>query len=161
MENSEKRDIFERYDFSKTAQLKKAGIKGGDPKKELYHDIAGIIQSLFISLSAITTGEVKDIKEYQNLQDSIYMDYGWLQIKYLGIEWQELDSGDRDFSIFFKTKRLIDDLGRSIDPFLETWRRYPDRTMDSDESYKKIQEHIKEIGELMQEYLAAKERLTA
>ena len=89
------------------------------------------------------------------------MDYGWLQIKYLGIDWQELGSGDRDFSIFFKTKRLIDDLGHSIDHFLETCRRNPGSTMDSDENYMKIQGQIKEIGELMQEYLAVKEQLAA
>jgi hypothetical protein len=162
MDPKKKLAIFEKYDFSKTAHLKRAGINREDSRSDLYHDIAGMLQSLLINVSAIANGEVNDVDRYSKLQVLVYKSYGWLQSEYQGIDWDELDADDPDFSVFFKMKRLIDDLGQTISAFLENSRRKLGRKVDADnadKSYEKMQEQIEAMGDLMQGYLSVKENL--
>jgi len=150
--------LFEKYDFSKTRLLKKAAIDRDDPKIELYHDIAGIVQALVIELNAVADGTVQDVKVYGELQDKIYKCYGWLQLKYQGITWREMDGDDPELSVFFKMKKLIDDLGHSVNSFLDKSRISMGNRTGSQE-YKNIEKQIKEIGKLMQKYRKTKEKL--
>jgi hypothetical protein len=150
--------VFEKYDFSKTGLLRGAAIEYDDPKIRLYHDIAGMVQVLWNNLSTVAEGTVQDVKEYNMLQDEIYMCYGWLQLKYQGIAWDELDANDSDFSVFFRMKQSIDDLGYFISSFMDQSRIRLKSRMDS-EKYKNIEKQIEEIGQLMQEYRKTKDKL--
>jgi hypothetical protein len=158
MTPDEKIAFFEKFDFSKTGLLKRSAIEAGDPKIILYHDIAGMVQVLLMKLDEVADGAAKDIKEYNLLQDDIYKCYGWLQIKYQSIEWSKIDNDDPDFSIFFKMKKSIDDLGYSINSFLETSRLHVENKSDL-EGYTSIKNQIKKMGELMQQYRRTKENL--
>jgi hypothetical protein len=150
--------LFEKYDFSKTELLRKASIDYDDPKIELYHDIAGMVQALGMKLASVADGTVQDIKEYNILQDEIYKCYGWLQLKYQGIDWNELDVGDSDLGVFFKMKQTIDDLGYSISSFMDQSRIGLGARFDS-KKYENIEKLIQEIGGLMQEYRKIKDKL--
>jgi hypothetical protein len=154
----EKYELFEKYDFSKTGLLKRSAIDQENPKSELYHDIAGIIQALVIKLAEISQETVQDIEAYDILQDEIYKCYGWLVLKYQGISWNELDAQDPDLSVFFKMKRSIDGLGHSINSFLDNSRTKLGGSADSKE-YKYIEKQIQRIGRLMQQYRQTKEKL--
>lgn len=158
MTPEEKYELFEKYDFSKTGLLKRSNIDQENPKSELYHDIAGIIQALVIKLAGVSQEIVQDIESYNIIQDDIYKYYGWLVLKYQGISWNELDDNDPDLSVFFKMKRSIDGLGRSINSFLDNSRTKLGGSADSKE-YKHIEEQIQKIGKLMQQYRKTKEKL--
>lgn len=56
MAPEEKLAIFEKYDFSKTGILRNTGIGNDDPKIQLYHDIAGMVQALMIVLGTRSRG---------------------------------------------------------------------------------------------------------
>ena len=158
MTPEEKLALFEKYDFSKTGLLKRTALKDNDPKKKLYHDIGGIVQALAIEFAAVADETVQDINEYNKLQDEIYKSYGWLNLKYQGITWNELDADDPDFSVFFRMKQSINDLGYSINSFLDQSRNSLGGKTDSKE-YKNIQKQIQEIGKLMQQFRETKEKL--
>jgi hypothetical protein len=158
MTPDEKLTFFEKFDFSKTGLLKRSTIDIDDPKIELYHDIAGMVQVLLMKLSEVADGAAKEVKAFKLLQDTIYKCYGWLQMKYQSIEWSDIDSDDPEFSIFFKMKKSIDDLGHSIDSFLETSRRHLGNGSKLEE-YTDIEKQIKKMGELMQLYRRTKESL--
>ena len=158
MTPEEKFELFEKYDFSKTGLLKRSTIDQENPKSELYHDIAGIIQALVIKLAEVSQESIQDIEAYDILQGEIYKCYGWLVLKYQGISWNELDAYDPDLSVFFKMKQSIDGLGHSINSFLDDSRPKLGGSADSKE-YKNIAEQIQKIGKLMQQYRKTKERL--
>jgi hypothetical protein len=160
MTPEEKRSLFEKYDFSKTGLLRKAGMENDDPRIELYHDIAGMFQALVMALSAIAHGSVRGVKEYNILQDHIYKSYGWLYLKYQGIAWNEMDAGDPDLDVFFKMKQSIDDLGPSISTFLDKSRIRLGGDTDSDE-YQNIEKQVREIKKRMQQYGRAMDQLGA
>jgi hypothetical protein len=61
MTPEDKLALFEKYDFSKTELLRKASIDYDDPKIQLYHDIAGMVQVLSMNLAEIADGIVQDI----------------------------------------------------------------------------------------------------
>jgi ABC-type phosphate transport system substrate-binding protein len=117
-----------------------------------------MIQVLWNNLSTVAEGTIQDFKEYNMLQDEIYMCYGWLQLKYQGIDWNELDVGDSDLGVFFKMKQTIDDLGYSISSFMDQSRIGLGARFDS-KKYENIEKLIQEIGGLMQEYRKIKDKL--
>jgi hypothetical protein len=159
MDIKKKREIFEKYDFSKTAILKKAGIGDSkDPRIHLYHDIAGMVQALYLNLGELAKGMSEDIDDFNSLQNKIYRCYGWLQTKYLGIDWEALDPDDSDCRIFFKTKDIFNDLGKRIGYFLDKSRIFLSGKEDMDE-YKHIEKDIDQIRHLMQEYRKVKKKL--
>ena len=133
-------------------------MENDDPRIELYHDIAGMFQALVMALSAIADGKVRDVKEYNILQDKIYKSYGWLCLKYQGIAWNELDANDPDLDVFFKMKQSIDDLGSSISSFLDKSRIRLRGDTDSDE-YQNIEKKVREIKKQMQQYGRAMDQL--
>ena len=158
MTPEEKLTLFEKYDFSKTGLLKRTALEDNDPQKKLYHDIGGIVQALAIVFAAVADGTAQDINEYNKLQDEIYKCYGWLNLKYQGIAWNELDAEDPDFSVFFRMKQSINDLGYSINSFLDQSRNRLGGRTDSRE-YENLQKQIQKIGKLMQQFRKAKEKL--
>jgi hypothetical protein len=158
MTPEDKLALFEKYDFSKTELLRKASIDYDDPKIQLYHDIAGMVQVLSMNLAEIADGIFQDIKGYNILQDGVYKCYGWLQIEYQGIDWNELNANDSDLRVFFKMKQSIDDLGYCIRSFMDQSRISLGERTDF-EKYKNIEKLIQEIGELMQEYGKMKDEL--
>jgi len=159
MTPEEKLALFEKYDFSKTGLLRRAAIEHDDPKSELYHDIAGIVQALAIVLGAVVDKTFQDVKDYNKLQDEIYKCYGWLHLKYQGIAWNTLAVGDPDLSVFFDMRQSINDLGKSINSILDKSRiKLKNRT--NSETYKNIEKHIQELGRLMQQYKKTKEKLS-
>ena len=160
MTPEKKRELFEKYDFSKTGLLRKAGIAHDDPKIELYHDIAGMVQALVISLSAIAHGQAQDVKEYTIHQNMVYKAYGWLHLKYQGIAWNELEADDPDLSLFFKMKQSIDDLGHRISIFLNKSQIRLKGNRNSEE-YKNIEKQIQEIKNRMQQYGRIMDKLRA
>lgn len=160
MEAEMKVAVFEKYDFSRSGLIRRAGMEVKDSRTDLYHDIAGIVQTMLTGLSALAEGEGKDINRHQKLQDSMYKGYGWLQCRYRGIDWHELDSGDPDFQVFFKMKTSIDDLGRSLDHFLEKARREAGRKMDS-AGFRDTEKQLQDMGDVLREFMETKERLAA
>jgi hypothetical protein len=155
----EKLAIFEKYDFSKSALIQRAGIDYHSQKSNLYHGIANKIQIMITNIAIIASGKLENIQEYREIEDKVFKDYGWLQVKYQGIDWNELDYDDFDFAVFFEMKTLLDDLSRDIDTFLNKSRlEFKLNTMDSKE-YREIKQKIEHSNQLMQKFKETKERL--
>jgi hypothetical protein len=158
MDTETKLALFDKYDFSKTGQLERAGISASDPRVKLYHDIAGMIQAIALKLSTVAETTWEDVEEYNRFQHEIYEYYGWLCLRYLGIDWRELDADDSDLAVFFRMKESIADLGHGIDVFLDKVRLSQGGGAESSE-YKEVRQQIREIGDLMQEFKKTRERL--
>ncbi len=158
MKPDKKISLLEKYDFSKTGLLKKAGIEAEDPRAELYHDIAAIVQAMLIDLLALARGKATDSNNHKKLQEDIYRGYGWLQCKYRGIDWEELDPNDKDLQVFFKMKQLIDHLGAKLDAFLEQARKASGHTIENGK-FKAAKKQIQDIGDMFHEFAAVKKRL--
>ncbi len=159
MDIAKKLKIFEKYDFSKSALLKRAGLGYESNKSNLYHGIANKIQILITNIAIIASGELEDIQRYKKVENRVFKNYGWLQSKYQTIDWDELDQEDLDCAVLFKMKELIDDLGREIDRFLSKTRlEFKLNLLKSDE-YRELKQKIEESSELMQQFKEIQERL--
>jgi len=153
-----KRELFEKYDFSKTGILKRAGVGPQSPVKDLYHDIAGMVQSLVFECERLESRGTWDVREYDAIQNRIYRDFGWLQTQYLSIDWNELSADDPDFQVFFQMKEALNHLGRILYFFLHESRKALDESNDSrdDAPFREI---IERIGNLMRTFQETRERI--
>jgi hypothetical protein len=159
MDIEKKLEIFKKYDFSKSALLKRAGLGYESHKSNLYHGIANKVQILITNIAIIASVKLENIKKYKRIEDKVFKEYGWLQIKYQGIDWNELDRDDFDCVIFFEMKTLIDAIGRDIDKFLEKSRlEFKFNTMESDEC-KELKQKIQYSNDLMQKFKEIKDRI--
>ncbi len=158
MDPKDKLAIFEKYDFSKTGLLEKAALDRNHPNIELYHDIAGMVQALSLKLAEVAGGVAETVGAYDALQNEVYTCYGWLQLRYHGVAWDELDPADPDFDALFKMKEAIDALGRNVNAFLDEVRPTMGGGADS-EPYFAAQDQIQKIGILMQKYLLIKKQI--
>ena len=158
MDVRRKMGLFERYDFSKTAILKRAGVDPQCPTRDLYHDIAGVVQALVFDCARLGDLEGQDIEACATLQDRIYRSYGWLQSQYFSIEWEELSPDDPDLRIFFQMKTALEDLGRVLHDLLESARKNLSRgeRVGNHQSFRDV---IDRIGTLMQAYHETKARI--
>jgi hypothetical protein len=159
MNIEKKLEIFEKYDFSKSVLLKRAGLHYESHKSNLYHGIANKIQILVTDIGIITSGELEDMQTYKKVEDRVFKNYGWLQAKYQTIDWDELDQNDFDCAVFFKMKKVIDDLGRDIDRLLSKTRLEFKVNLLESREYKELKKKIEESSELMQQFKEIKERL--
>jgi hypothetical protein len=158
MDAEAKLAIFEKYDLSKSALIKKAKLDYESSQAKLYHGMATMLQSLVMCLEALLSGEVEDVQDHKNMQNEVYRSYGWLQSKYQGIDWNELDSDDLDFEVFFKMNELINELGHTIDAFLKESRKKSGQKIDS-KHYSKLQHQIRVMRNLMLQYKEIKTKL--
>jgi hypothetical protein len=159
MNIEKKLEIFEKYDFSKSALLKRAGLNYESHKSNLYHGIANKIQILVINIGIIASVELEDIEKYKKVEDKVFKNYGCLQTKYQTIDWDELDQNDSDCVVLFKMKKMIDQLGRDIDRFLRKTRLEFKVNLLESREYKELKKKIEGSSELMQQFKEIKERL--
>lgn len=158
MDDRTKMDIFERYDFSKTGILKRAGVDPQSPVRDLYHDIAGMVQALVFECDRLNDPENRDIDEWATIQDRIYKGYGWLQTQYLSIEWGALSFDDPELKVFFHMRKALEDLGRILYDFLGKSRKELAQGARSD-NHQPLREIIERIGMLMHVYGETSERI--
>jgi hypothetical protein len=158
VDDRKKRELFEKYDFSKTGILKRAGVDPQSPVRDLYHDIAGMVQSLVFECERLESAETRDIPEHAAIQNRIYKNFGWLQTQYLSIEWDELSAHDSDFRVFYRMKEALNHLGRVLYLFLHERRKALDDGADArhDASLREI---IERIGHLMRAFQETRERI--
>src|SRR3989338_10515289 len=153
-------EIFERYDFSKHAELERAHIDWDDPRSGLYHGLASIVSGISGSVGYIAGRYCDTLEEYKVQEANIQLCYGWLQSHYQSIPWHELDRSDSDFSIFFDMKDLIDRLGNQIDIFLMITRPTFIGDVKSEE-FQKFKKTIVTMGKTLPKYREIKHRLRA
>ncbi|MCF8129093.1 MAG: hypothetical protein K9N10_11310 [Deltaproteobacteria bacterium] len=158
MDDHKKRELFEKYDFSKTGILKRAGVGPQSPVKDLYHDIAGMVQSLIFECERLESPEIREVREYDTIQNRIYRDFGWLQTQYLSIDWDELSADDPDFQVFFRMKEALNRLGRTLYFFLHETRKALDHGKDSLDDAP-LRDLIERIGQLMRVFQETRERI--
>ncbi len=151
MDDQKKRELFEKYDFSKTGILRRAGVDPQSPLRVLYHDIAGILQSLVFECERLDALEKRDVEEYETIQDRIYKGFGWLQTQYLSIDWEGLPSDDSDLQVFFNMKLALEDLGRALHDLLDIARRDLERNARSG-NLAQFRDIIKKTGKIMRAY---------
>ena len=158
MDTKKKLALFEKYDFSKSAILRREGLDEESPEAERHHGFGAILQAIAIELGVIKDGECDDVDEFHEVQNRIWAHYQWLQSRYNEIDWDEMDHDDPDLSLFFEMKERIDRLGNLMDTFLRESREHLCKKQEP-RAYKEIQDLMKDIRELLQGFKAAKKRL--
>ncbi len=158
MDAQRKKELFERYDFSKTAILKRAGVDPQSPVTDLYHDIAGMVQSLVFECDRFGDPEIRDIEMCATIQDRIYRNYGWLQSQYQTIQWEELSAHDSDLNVFFQMRAALKDLGRILCDLLEESRKALAQGKSAGD-HPPFRDIIEKIGTLMQAYRETREKI--
>ena len=158
MDAKKKLALFEKYNFSKSAMLRRAGVDEESSKTARYHGFGAMVQAIIIQLGIIKDGECDDVDEFDKVKNEILEHYGWLQARYDDIDWDELDPEDPDLSLFFDMKEKIDRLGALIDTFLEESRKHLCKGVEPP-VYTEIQELVEEIRDLTQAFRKAMERL--
>lgn len=158
MDDRKKQQLFEKYDFSKAGILRRAGVDPQNPVKDLYHDIAGMVQSLVFECDRLGDSGSRDIGECEAIQDRIYKGYGWLLTQYLSIDWGALSSDDPDLKVFFDMKKALEDLGRVLYDFLEKARKELAQGTNSG-NHQPFRDIIERIGTLMQAYQETREKI--
>ena len=158
MDDQKKQQLFRKYDFSKTGILRRAGVDPQNPVRDLYHDIAGMVQSLVFECDRFGDSGSRDIGEYEVIQDRIYKGYGWLSTQYLSIDWGALSPDDPDLKVFFDMKKALEDLGRVLYEFLEKARKALAQGTLPD-NHQPFRDIIERIGTLMQAYQEIRENI--
>jgi hypothetical protein len=159
IELATKRNIFSKYDFSKFSLIKKAGVDRNSPESELFHGIATIVQIILTVTETMVEQKNPDISYYKKMEAKVLKNYGRLQLMYQGIDWNELDLKDPDFEVFFRMKRLIEQLGQNLNPLLMESKKEL-RIHGNWTNYRKFVELIERIRETMQDFAEIRERLS-
>ena len=158
MDDRKKQQLFIKYDFSKSGILRQAGVDPRSPVRDLYHDIAGMVQSLVLECDRFNDSGRRDIGEYEAIQDRICKGYGWLLTQYQSIDWGSLSSDDPDLTVFFYMKKALEDLGRVLHDFLEKARKALAQGANPGD-HQPFRDIIHRFGALVQNYRETREKI--
>ncbi|MBI2140696.1 hypothetical protein HYU14_07275 [Candidatus Woesearchaeota archaeon] len=125
MDLERKLAIFETYDFSRSGELKRAGKSLEKFPYGGFHGIASILHAISDSGYCLVQGGDLGQSDFNLWEEHMLMAYGWFQLRYNQIDWDELNacSDDPDLIPFFQTRDLLSKLTKHIYSFLEKSRR--------------------------------------